>query len=465
LPNAIKLKDRVPFNNSGASPKMLTLRYHRGTVLSGDVHLPHSVWDRSLGSYKTLGLYYLEALDYLKVSAIQFKDEVMDPPPCTFLRANIIPRGYQIEALDAWEQAGRRGIVVMPTGSGKTHVGMLAIEEVNQPALIVVPTIDLMDQWRRRLASSFSIDVGEYGGGENRIAPLTVATYDSAYLRAEELGNLFPLLIFDEVHHLPSPGYSQIAELFASPHRLGLTATYEREDGLHRELPRLVGGKVYERRVGEMAGDHLAPFSIEKVYVDLTPEEEEEYRRNTSTFREYLARRGITLRSPEDFQRLIMRSGRDPEAREALLARNRAMGIALNSSSKIDALREVVSDTLGERTLIFTQHNQLVYRLSKEFLIPAITHKTPKEERAEILNAFREGRYKVLVTSKVLDEGIDVPDASLGIILSGTGSKREFVQRLGRLLRKVEGKEARLIEIISRSTAETRVSYRRRGAL
>jgi superfamily II DNA or RNA helicase len=444
---------------------MLTLQYHRGTILSGDVHLPHSVWDRSLGSYSTLGLYYLESLEYLKVSSIQFKNEVMDPPPCPSLRANLIPRGYQLEALDAWEQAGRRGVVVLPTGAGKTHIGMLVIEEVNQPALVVVPTIDLMEQWRRKLASSFSIEVGEYGGGENIIAPLTVATYDSAYLRAEELGNRFPLLIFDEVHHLPSPGYSQIAELFASPYRLGLTATYEREDGLHRDLPRLVGGKVYERRVAEMAGDHLAPFRIEKVYVDLTPEEEEEYRRNISTFREYLARRGITLRSPEDFQRLIMRSGRDLEAREALLARNRAMEIALNSSSKIDALREVVSDFLGEKTLIFTQHNQLVYRLSKEFLIPAITHKTPKEERAEVLNAFREGRYKVLVTSKVLDEGIDVPDASLGIILSGTGSKREFVQRLGRLLRKVEGKEARLIEIISRSTAETKVSHRRRGAL
>ncbi|MEM4203420.1 MAG: helicase-related protein, partial [Candidatus Methanomethylicaceae archaeon] len=83
----------------------------------------------------------------------------------------------------------------------------------------------------------------------------------------------------------------------------------------------------------------------------------------------------------------------------------------------------------------------------------------------EILNMFREGRYRVIVTSKVLDEGIDVPDASLGIILSGTGSKREFIQRLGRLLRKVEGKEARLIEIVSRSTAEARTSHRRRSAL
>jgi superfamily II DNA or RNA helicase len=137
----------------------------------------------------------------------------------------------------------------------------------------------------------------------------------------------------------------------------------------------------------------------------------------------------------------------------------------LNSSSKIEALRKVISENSGERILIFTQHNHLVYRLSREFLIPAITHKTPKNERAEILEDFRAGRYRAVVTSKVLDEGIDVPEASLGVILSGTGSKREFIQRLGRLLRKVEGKEARLIEIVSRSTAETNVSHRRRGNL
>ena len=104
-----------------------------------------------------------------------------------------------------------------------------------------------------------------------------------------------------------------------------------------------------------------------------------------------------------------------------------------------------------------------MYKLSSMFLIPAITHNTAKEERAEILELFKKGDYRVIVTSKVLDEGIDVPDASLGIILSGTGSKREFVQRLGRLLRKVEGKEAQLIEVISRSTSETRTSARRRG--
>ncbi|MEM4721720.1 MAG: DEAD/DEAH box helicase family protein [Candidatus Methanomethylicaceae archaeon] len=443
---------------------MITLRYYKGTILSGNVHIPHSTWDRTLNSYKALGMYYREALNYLKESGIPFQDNVMDPVPCPHLSADVLPRPYQVDALYSWEDAGRRGVVVLPTGAGKTHVGILAIQQVNAPTIVVVPTIDLMEQWRRRLSLAFSVDVGAYGGGEETLGPLTVSTYDSAYIRAEELGNKFPLIIFDEVHHLPSPGYSQIAELFASPFRLGLTATYEREDGLHSELPRLVGEKVYERKVSEMAGEHLAPFRVQRIYVDLTDQEGEEYRRNISKFREYLAKRGLRLRTQKDFQRLVIMSGRDPEAREALLARNRAMEIALNSSLKSEALRKILSET-DDKTIVFTQHNQLVYRLSREFLIPAITHETPKDERSEILNMFREGRYRVIVTSKVLDEGIDVPDASLGIILSGTGSKREFIQRLGRLLRKVEGKEARLIEIVSRSTAEARTSHRRRSAL
>lgn len=444
---------------------MLTLRYHRGTVLSGEVHLPHSVWDKSLGSYRTMALYYAEALEYLKESLINFTDEVMDPPPCPLLKSNIHPRDYQLEAVEAWIRAGCRGVVVMPTGAGKTHVGILAIEKVNKPSLVVVPTIDLLDQWQTKLESSFSAKVGVFGGGESDVAPLTVATYDSAYLHAEELGNLFPLIIFDEVHHLPSPGYSQIAELFASPFRLGLTATYEREDGLHKDLPRLVGGKVYERRVVDMAGDHLSPFRLERVFVNLSPDEEAVYKENIAIFRNYVVKNHLPMRSPRDFKRLVMISGRDRGAREALLARNKAMEVALNSEAKIEALRRVVSENRGERTLIFTQHNQLVYRLSREFLIPAITHMTPRNERAEILEFFRNGRYGVVVTSKVLDEGIDVPEASLGVLLSGTGSKREFIQRLGRLLRKVEGKRARLIEIISRSTAESGVSQRRRGDL
>jgi superfamily II DNA or RNA helicase len=410
-------------------------------------------------------MHYPEILSYLRVSSIPFSDEVLDLIPHKAMDAELMPRGYQLEALDAWISAGMRGTIVLPTGSGKTIVGMLAIQEVNQPVLVIVPTLVLMEQWRALLAKHFSQEVGAYGGGEGLLLPLTVATYETAYRRAEELGNRFALVIFDEVHHLPAPVFSEMAELFASPYRLGLTATYEREDGLHDELTALIGGKVYERNASEMAGDHLSPFSLKRVYVDLLPSEEEEYRRNNAIYRNYLIQNGMVMRSPQDVKKLVMRSGRDPEARAAIKAHSRASNIALNSESKIDALRQILGEQKGRKSLIFTQHNRLVYKLSSMFLIPAITHNTAKEERAEILESFKKGNYRVIVTSKVLDEGIDVPDASLGIILSGTGSKREFVQRLGRLLRKVEGKEAQLIEVISRSTSETRTSARRRGDL
>jgi superfamily II DNA or RNA helicase len=231
---------------------------------------------------------------------------------------------------------------------------------------------------------------------------------------------------------------------------------------LHTELPRLVGGKVYELGVKDLAGTHLSPFEIEKVQVDLTQEEETEYERLHKVFRDYVNLKGIPMNSPSDFTAFIMITNREPDARRALIARNRALEVALNSKSKIHALREIFSKNPREPTIVFTAHNRLVHQISDEFLIPCITYLTPKDERIEVLDAFREGKYKAVVTSRVLDEGVDVPDATRAVILSGTGSSREFIQRLGRILRKREGKKAKLIEVVSNKTAETWISWRRK---
>ncbi len=189
----------------------------------------------------------------------------------------VVLRDYQNQALDAWVANGNRGIIVLPTGSGKTLVGIKAISLLNTPTLVVAPTLDLVDQWRTRLKKEFRTEVGVLGGGEWDIKAITVSTYDSAYIHADKFGNKFGLIIFDEVHHLPAAGYRNIAEMFASPYRMGLTATLEREDGLHAELNRLVGGKVFETRVKELTGTHLSPFRIEKITVALTEGEKEEY--------------------------------------------------------------------------------------------------------------------------------------------------------------------------------------------
>jgi superfamily II DNA or RNA helicase len=161
-----------------------------------------------------------------------------------------------------------------------------------------------------------------------------------------------------------------------------------------------------------------------------------------------------------------MMSGRSSIARQAVLARNKAMDIALNSKSKIEELREILSENKGRKTIIFTQHNKLVYNISDQFLIPFITYKSSKAERQDALQGFKDGRYTALVTSKVLDEGVDVPDAEIGIIVSGTGSSREFIQRLGRLLRPkpYSNTKAKLIEIVSSGTREMGTSAKRKKA-
>ncbi len=439
------------------------LVYDKGTiVIKGDVATPYGSWDPRVNAFRALGLHYWKIREYLVDSKVDFVDDVLDLMPCPELKSKVELRSYQNEALDAWTITGKRGVIVLPTGAGKTVIAVKAISEINQPTLVVVPTLDLLDQWNRILAEQLKEKVGVYGGGEHTVQALTISTYDSAYLRADELGNRFMFVIFDEVHHLPAAGYRQIAEMFVSPYRMGLTATYEREDGLHTDLPFLVGGKVFEMGVDDLAGEHLAPYSLHRISVELTPEEKREYDIQYKVFKDYLKRKRISLRGPEDFRRFIMKTGLDSEARRALLARNRALNIALNSFSKIDALRNLLANNPKERILIFTQHNELVHRIAREFLIPPITHKTAKEERSETLDRFRTGKYRRIITSKVLDEGVDVPDATMAIILSGTGSSREFIQRLGRVLRKKEGKKARLVELVSEETTETRISQRRK---
>ncbi|HDH41063.1 MAG TPA: ATP-dependent helicase, partial [Candidatus Altiarchaeales archaeon] len=211
-----------------------------------------------------------------------------------------------------------------------------------------------------------------------------------------------------------------------------------------------------------LSGKHLAEYSLKRIYTELTDEEKIEYKKNYNYYRNYLRTHNISLRNPRDFKFFIMRTGRDPEARKALLARHRARKIALNSSSKLRVLSRLLQKHSKDRVIIFTEHNDLVRMISHKFLIPSIIHTTRKEERQDVLKKFKQGIYPRIVSSKVLDEGVDVPEANIGIILSGTGSKREFIQRLGRILRKKENKKAVLYEIVSRETTEVRSSYRRR---
>ncbi len=427
--------------------------------MRGEYSLPNTVWDSRSRCYRAQALYYRDLIRYLEDSGISYKDEVLDLIPTPILSSKIKLRSYQKEAMDRW-MLQKRGSIVMPTGSGKTILALKIIEKLNTSTFIVVPTLDLVRQWREVLHKNFDIDIGEYTGENKKLEGITVSTYDSAYINAEYLGNKFKLLVFDEVHHLPAEGYRQIAEFFASPFRLGLTATYEREDGLHEILPRLIGGKIFEIHTDDLTGKHLSEYEVEKINIELTEEEKKLYSFYQNKFRRYLSSRHIKIRNPRDFQKIIMRSGFDPKAREALIAWRKAERIAYNSKGKIEKIEELLDKK--NRTIIFTRYNDMVYEISKRFFIPCITYKTDSKERKEIFDGFKYGEYKALVSSQVLDEGIDVPEANIGIIVSGTGSNREYIQRLGRILRPIEGKKAVLYELVTKGTKETRTAYRRK---
>ena len=450
------------------SSKQITLKYHKGTiVIKGLKSLPYTTIDSRTNSLISYGINYKKITEYLKAKNVDYEDLVLDLLPLGQLpKIKVKLRDYQKEAIGSWSQE-KMGSIVLPTGAGKTIIGLKIIEMINSPTLIVVPTLDLIKQWTQTLSQSFNIEIGNIGGGTENIQAITVSTYDSAYIKAQSIGNKFLLIVFDEVHHLPAPSYRLIAETFIAPFRLGLTATLEREDHLDADFPYLIGKTTFRITANELAkNNYLANYVIERKQTFLSEEEYQKYKENMSVYYTCLRKIGLKMNSYNSFKRLIMISSRNNLARRALVARNKAIDIALNSRSKMDEIRKILSENKNIKTIIFTQHNKLVYDISNAFLIPFITYKSSKEEREDVLGGFKEGRYKAIVTSKVLDEGIDVPDAQLGILVSGTGSSREFVQRLGRLLRpKNDNQQARLIEIISSGTSETLTSKRRQRSM
>jgi len=373
-----------------------------------------------------------------------------------------MPRPYQEEAVHAWQKHRGRGVVVLPTGAGKTHVAVMAIEAKKRSALVLAPTLDLVRQWYDLLRTTFGVRVGVIGGGDYEVLPLTVTTYDSAYLHIEHLGARFGLLVFDECHHLPGKTYQLAARLSLAPYRLGLTATLERADGLHHELDALIGPVVYRKEIGELSGDYLAEYETIRLEVELTDEERAEHDRERTLYLDFVAKNGIHLGSPQGFSTFIARSARSPEGRRAMRGYRRQRELAFAASAKLVYVENLLDLHRGEPTIIFTQDNATAYRLARRLFLPIITHQTRVTERSEILAGLASGTYGAIVTSKVLNEGVDVREASVAIVLSGSGSVREHVQRLGRVLRKKDGKRAFLYELVTAKTAEAGTSDRRR---
>ena len=421
-------------------------------------------WDERVMRWRAPAWAYRHAVRELVRGGTPYEDRARAYHEFDFpAKLSVEPRPYQQEAINEWRRAGRCGVIILPTGAGKSLVAQMAVEQTKRSTLIVVPTIDLMNQWYDLLLSSFQAEVGLIGGGYYEVGALTVTTYASAFRFMERLGNQFGLLIFDECHHLPSSIYRYAAEMAIAPFRLGLTATPERADGADESLDQLIGPIVFRREAQELAGEYLSDYSIVRINVELTREERAAYEAERAIFRQFLGEKRISLASLSGWQMFIIASARSQEGRRAMMAYRESKRIALGTEAKLRVLVELLQRHRRDRVLIFTAENEMVYRISEQFFIPAITHETGIKERREWLEAFNKGEVLALATSKVLNEGVNIPDASVAIVLSGSGSSREHIQRLGRILRKRPDKEAILYEVVTADTTEERISDRRSG--
>lgn len=442
------------------------LRFDRGTLLLEglpDEEMPGAfLWDERVKLWRAPAAAYHDAVTTLHRRRQPWRDEarrygVLDRTH----RPTRTPRDYQREAVAAWRSAGRRGVVVLPTGAGKTLVAELCIADAARSALVVTPTLDLVAQWYEVLRKALGEPVGVLGGGVHEVHDVTVATYDSAWLLAERLGDRFGLLVFDEVHHLPGPSYGLAATSAIAPFRLGLTATLERPDGDHERLRELVGPVVYARSIRELAGEFLAPYRTEVVDVHLADDEAKAYSAAVATYRAFRDAKRIGS-GRAGFRQFLREAGRSEEGRKALAAFRESRRLVHRTPRKLERLAQILAEHAGERCLVFTHDNATAYEVSRTFLVPAITHRTDPKERRGWLASFAEGRTPVIATSRVLNEGVDVPEASVAVVMSGSGTVREHVQRLGRILRPREGKQAVLYELVVAGTVEEAVSARRR---
>ncbi len=448
---------------------VLSIDFDKGTLVLQNVPealqalLPDLRWDDRTLTFRAPAYRYRRIVSELRAHDLPYQDTARQFGVERFtFQQELSPYTYQRDAIDAWHANGKRGVISLPTGAGKTFIALLLIAEIQRPTLVHVPTIDLMNQWYSVLKDSFGEEVGLYGGGYHELRHLTVTTYPSAVVHVPYYGHRFGFAIFDECHHLPGEQYQYAAISSIAPFRLGLTATPERVDGRERRLYALVGECCYEAQVQELSGKTLSEYRVVTIAVEMGDMERVQYEKSRRVYLNFLKQSNINMGNPGGWRLFLWKSSQTDAGRAAFKAYLRQKRLSFASTMKQEWVWKLIQRHRGDRVLIFTQDNDTAYQLGTRFFLPVLTHQTKLKERHAFLNGFRDGTYSILVTSKVLNEGVDVPEANVAIIVSGSGSVREHVQRLGRILRKREGKQAVLYELISKRTGEHFVNKRRR---
>jgi len=422
--------------------------------------LAGTVWDDELRGWRIPADRYAGLVAQLTEAGIRISDELCDRRATAVWELPPL-RWYQKAALARWQLEGCRGVVGLPTGSGKTLVALAAIARLGVATLCLVPTRVLLDQWAHALARCTPQPIGRLGDGEHVVTQVTVSTYASAISWLPRIGDRFGLVIVDEAHHVGAWCPTEIFEMLVAPARLGLTATPPSDA---RALERHLGPIVYGLSVADLTGSALAPYDVETVTIELEQVERVRYRalrgRFASGYRAFQRQRPAGA-----WHEFVREASKTVEGRAALAAWREYRALLAYPAGKRSAVRDILTRHPESRALVFTADNATAYAIARELLVMPLTHEIRRAERSQVLAGFRTGARPVLVSSQVLEEGFDVPDADLAIVVGGSSSARRHVQRIGRVLRPRAGKRAMVYELVVADTAEVSYVERRRQGL
>jgi superfamily II DNA or RNA helicase len=455
----------------------ISLAFDRGTLLlEGVSSFQNWAFDARVSRLRAFAIEYPGArAALLGKYGPAFHDRLRAPPRVAWPAVDLPSlRPEQQNALDAWKSRDCRGVVVMPTGTGKTEVALAAMAHARVATLVVAPVRDLMHQWHRRILRGLGYDAGIVGDSIRNLQPVTVTTYDSAYARMAEMGDRFGLIIFDEAHHLPGRCYRDAALFCTASMRLGLTATPERFDGRHVDLDTLIGPTVYSQNIGDAKGKTLADYDVIRIPVKLGDEEQYKYDRASLAVRAFVIKRtqqlqgnavegsAVNAKVVYTWQDLCAESAKDPAARQAQNAYYLKKSIEDRAAEKLRVIEDLFRLHAGERVIIFAGSNPMAIDVSRRFLIPTLLSHSRKAERREVLEGFAANRFPAIVANQVLDEGVDVPAAKVAVVIGGMASTRQAKQRLGRILRRSGDSRATLYEIVCEGTNDVERSRKRR---
>ncbi|GAA4479502.1 hypothetical protein GCM10023094_24750 [Rhodococcus olei] len=368
-------------------------------------------------------------------------------------------RAWQRDAFESWIAVGRRGVVEAVTGTGKTAVGITAAADAvarGRTVLVVVPGVVLLEQWYLALRTAVPhARVGRRGAGTTDTfagVDILVSTVQSAIGRGAPMPDGPALLVADEVHRYGASSFSRLLT-GDFDERLGLTATFERNDnGVHEHLlpyfETLIPGCDYPR--GHADGI-LAPVRVMLVSVPFTPEEQAEYNDLDETVtKERLAltrKHGCREEPFGEFMRDVMmlsEGGGDRatwSARRYLKAFSRRRAVLAESQGKLDTLRKIGGVlATGGRSIVFSETKESARMAAEALLEQGViaapyTSDLSTGDRAQLLDLFKQGTMTTLAAPRVLDEGVDVPEADVGIILASSRTRRQMIQRMGRIIR------------------------------